>query len=376
MANIYFHFPFCKQACHYCNFHFSTTTHSKDAVLKAFKVELELRRSEFSGQLESIYFGGGSPSLMTPDAVGALLEYVDILFTPSKTPEITMEINPDDVSKSYLEGLKAVGVNRVSLGIQSFIETELQMMNRAHNVHQAKYSLELVASMFDNFSVDLIYGMPNSTLASWEQNITSVLDFSPPHISTYALTVEPKTVLAHQVAKNKVTLLEEDLVKEQYDHLLKRLEAATYENYEFSNFGKPHFHSVNNSNYWNGSAYLGIGPSAHSYDGHALRSWNVSSNPQYLKALAKKQLPIERETLQKKDRYNEYIMTALRTHKGVSLTKIMDEFGKKYANYLELQVEKQLEYNTLFWDGDHLKIRKASKFLTDGLAADLFLIQF
>ena len=215
MANIYFHFPFCKQACHYCNFHFSTTTHSQEAVLKAFKVELELRRSEFSGQLESIYFGGGSPSLMTPEAVGALLEYVDILFTPSKTPEITMEINPDDVSKSYLEGLKAVGVNRVSLGIQSFIETELQMMNRAHNVHQAKYSLELVASMFDNFSVDLIYGMPNSTLASWEQNITSVLDFSPPHVSTYALTVEPKTVLAHQVAKNKVTLLEEDLVNKE-----------------------------------------------------------------------------------------------------------------------------------------------------------------
>lgn len=375
MANIYFHFPFCKQACHYCNFHFSTTTKNQGEVLKAFQLELELRKSEFKGALESIYFGGGSPSLISPEEVGKLTAFVQQRFKSVNTPEITLEINPDDVSKTYLNALKAVGVNRVSLGIQSFVETELQLMHRAHSAEQARDSLDLVATLFDNFSVDLIYGTPYSSLASWEQNIAALLAFQPPHISSYALTVEPKTALAQQVTKKKISLLEEDLVKQQYDHLVLRLEDEGYENYEFSNFGKPHFHSVNNSNYWNGKPYLGIGPSAHSYDGQALRSWNVSSNPKYLKALAEKKLPIEREVLKKNDRYNEYIMTALRTQWGVSLQKIEHDFGGKYAEYLEQQANRHLKDTTLFWDGDHLKISKAAKFLTDGLAADLFLIQ-
>ena len=375
MANIYFHFPFCKQACHYCNFHFSTATKYQNDVLSAFKVELDLRKSELNTSLESIYFGGGSPSLIPPKQVEELITHVYKQLNVDQIPEITLEMNPDDVSKSYLMDLKTAGINRVSLGVQSFFESELKMMNRAHSAEQAMRSLEMITSSFDNFSVDLIYGMPYSSFKSWEQNIAALLAFQPPHISSYALTVEPKTALAYQVEKNKIILLEEERVKDQYDHLVTRLEIEGYENYEFSNFGKPGFHSINNSNYWNGKAYLGIGPSAHSYDGDALRSWNVANNKKYLKAIAQQMLPIERESLKKNDRYNEYIMTGLRTQWGVSLTKIEVDFGVQYVDYLEQQVEKHLKDNNMFWDGDYLKISKTAKFLSDGLAADLFLIQ-
>ena len=336
---------------------------------------MDLRKSELNTSLESIYFGGGSPSLIPPKQVEELITHVYSQLNVDQIPEITLEMNPDDVSKSYLMDLKTAGINRVSLGVQSFFESELKMMNRAHSAEQAMRSLEMITSSFDNFSVDLIYGMPYSSFKSWEQNIAALLAFQPPHISSYALTVEPKTALAYQVEKNKIILLEEERVKDQYDHLVTRLEIEGYENYEFSNFGKPGFHSINNSNYWNGKAYLGIGPSAHSYDGDALRSWNVANNKKYLKAIAQQMLPIERESLKKNDRYNEYIMTGLRTQWGVSLTKIEVDFGVQYVDYLEQQVEKHLKDNNMFWDGDYLKISKTAKFLSDGLAADLFLIQ-
>ena len=376
MANLYFHFPFCKQACHYCNFHFSTSTKNRIPLLQAIHREMELRADEINGSLETLYFGGGSPSLLSPKQLNAIITRAFSLYQLTDSPEITLEANPDDINEAYLTGLREAGVNRISLGIQSLFDSELQTMNRAHNVTQALESLELVARIFNNFSVDLIYGMPGSSLQTWEYNLAQILTFNPPHISTYALTVEPKTALHHQVKKNTVTLLDENIVKEQYDHLIKRLDECGYENYEFSNFGKPGYHSVNNTNYWNGKPYLGIGPSAHSYDGHAQRSWNLANNLKYRKAIAEGRLPTEREQLSPKDRYNEYVMTALRTARGISLEKVVDDFGNQYALYLEKQAEKHLLNHFLFWDGDYLKVSKSAKFLTDGLAADLFLIQF
>jgi oxygen-independent coproporphyrinogen-3 oxidase len=334
--------------------------------------EVLLRFDEVKIPLESIYFGGGSPSLLPPKKIASLLNNVKTNFKTHASIEITMEVNPDDVTKTYLEEIREAGVNRLSLGIQSLHEKDLRLMNRAHNVLQAFNALEWVSETFSNFSVDLIYGMPNSTMKEWEQNLNRVLDFNPPHLSTYALTVEEKTALYYQVKRGEVNLLEEDEVKAQYDLLRDRLEVLNFINYEFSNFGKQGFFSVNNQNYWNGNPYVGIGPSAHSYDGVATRSWNVSNNGKYLSAIESGILDREREQLSKKDQYNEYIMTGLRKKEGLSLEYVKNTFGKMYAAYLEDQVARHLEERNFFWDGDFLKITPKAKFLSDGLAADLF----
>jgi oxygen-independent coproporphyrinogen-3 oxidase len=247
-------------------------------------------------------------------------------------------------------------------------------MNRAHTVDNALNALEWVSDIFLNFSIDLIYGMPNSTLKEWEENLNKALEFNPPHISTYALTVEEKTALYHQVEKGEVLLVDEDEVKEQYDLMRNRLEELNFINYEFSNFGKEDFFSVNNQNYWNGRPYIGIGPSAHSYDGVSIRSWNVSNNHKYISSIEKGELDREEESLSKKDRYNEYIMTGLRKIEGLSLEYIELTYGKMYADYFEAQVSRHLKERNFFWDGDFLKITPKAKFLTDGLAADLFKI--
>jgi len=374
MSNLYFHYPFCKQACHYCNFHFSTNQKQVDQLWYSMQRELEIRFDEVKVPLQSIYFGGGSPSLLPPNKIASLLERVKAQHSIHDSLEITMEVNPDDVTREYLKEIKQAGVNRLSLGIQSFQEKDLQLMNRAHTVDNALNALEWVSDIFLNFSIDLIYGMPNSTLKEWEENLNKALEFNPPHISTYALTVEEKTALYHQVEKGEVLLVDEDEVKEQYDLMRNRLEELNFINYEFSNFGKEDFFSVNNQNYWNGRPYIGIGPSAHSYDGVSIRSWNVSNNHKYISSIEKGELDREEESLSKKDRYNEYIMTGLRKIEGLSLEYIELTYGKMYADYFEAQVSRHLKERNFFWDGDFLKITPKAKFLTDGLAADLFII--
>ena len=374
MSNLYFHYPFCKQACHYCNFHFSTNQKQIDQLWYSMQRELEIRFDEVKVPLQSIYFGGGSPSLLPPNKIASLLERVKAQHSIHDSLEITMEVNPDDVTREYLKEIKQAGVNRLSLGIQSFQEKDLQLMNRAHTVDNALNALEWVSDIFLNFSIDLIYGMPNSTLKEWEENLNKALEFNPPHISTYALTVEEKTALYHQVEKGEVLLVDEDEVKEQYDLMRNRLEELNFINYEFSNFGKEDFFSVNNQNYWNGRPYIGIGPSAHSYDGVSIRSWNVSNNHKYISSIEKGELDREEESLSKKDRYNEYIMTGLRKIEGLSLEYIELTYGKMYADYFEAQVSRHLKERNFFWDGDFLKITPKAKFLTDGLAADLFII--
>ncbi|MDG1710883.1 MAG: radical SAM family heme chaperone HemW [Flavobacteriaceae bacterium] len=374
MSNLYFHYPFCKQACHYCNFHFSTNQKQVDQLWYSMQRELEIRFDEVKVPLQSIYFGGGSPSLLPPNKIASLLDRVKAQHSIHDSLEITMEVNPDDVTREYLKEIKQAGVNRLSLGIQSFQEKDLQLMNRAHTVDNALNALEWVSDIFLNFSIDLIYGIPNSTLKEWEENLNKALEFNPPHISTYALTVEEKTALYHQVEKGEVLLVDEDEVKEQYDLMRNRLEELNFINYEFSNFGKEDFFSVNNQNYWNGRPYIGIGPSAHSYDGVSIRSWNVSNNHKYISSIEKGELDREEESLSKKDQYNEYIMTGLRKIEGLSLEYIELTYGKMYADYFEAQVSRHLKERNFFWDGDFLKITPKAKFLTDGLAADLFII--
>ena len=374
MSNLYFHYPFCKQACHYCNFHFSTNQKQVDQLWYSMQRELEIRFDEVKVPLQSIYFGGGSPSLLPPNKIASLLDRVKAQHSIHDSLEITMEVNPDDVTREYLKEIKQAGVNRLSLGIQSFQEKDLQLMNRAHTVDNALNALEWVSDIFLNFSIDLIYGIPNSTLKEWEENLNKALEFNPPHISTYALTVEEKTALYHQVEKGEVLLVDEDEVKEQYDLMRNRLEELNFINYEFSNFGKEDFFSVNNQNYWNGRPYIGIGPSAHSYDGVSIRSWNVSNNHKYISSIEKGELDREEESLSKKDQFNEYIMTGLRKIEGLSLEYIELTYGKMYADYFEAQVSRHLKERNFFWDGDFLKITPKAKFLTDGLAADLFII--
>jgi oxygen-independent coproporphyrinogen-3 oxidase len=374
MSNLYLHYPFCKQACHYCNFHFSTASKNRDRIWDAMQYELRIRAEELEHPIESIYFGGGSPSLLNPEAIRNTIRTIESIYKLKPEVEITLETNPDDVTAAHLDQYIEAGVNRLSLGVQSFLDRDLKGLNRAHSSTEALRAVELIATKFANFSLDLIYGLPDSNLIKWEENLSAALSFKPPHLSCYALTVEPKTKLAYQVKNNEVIPVPEEQVEEQYRFLVHKMEELGYVNYEFSNFGKPHFYSVNNQNYWKGKPYLGIGPSAHSYDGKCTRKWNVSSNLLYLKAIEKGELPLEQEHLSTKDLYNEYIMTGLRTLEGVSLLHIKKTFGNRYALYLEAQVQRHLENRYFFWDGDFIKISKKGKFLTDGLAADLFIV--
>lgn len=375
MASVYFHVPFCKQACHYCNFHFSTSLKNKNLLLKAMLKELELRKAEFSKteRVNSIYFGGGTPSLLSAIEIKMMIDAVKTNFDLASEVEITLEMNPDDDRQNYLKELKEVGINRLSIGVQSFFDDELKLMNRAHSADEAFLLLKKVKELFDNFSLDLIYGMPLSNLEKWKKNIEFALRFEPNHISSYALTIEPKTVLSHQVKKQQVEVLDDDEILAQFNFLMDRLENEGYEHYELSSFGKPNFQSVNNSAYWSGKSYLGIGPSAHSFDGNT-RSWNISNNAKYINGISTNRPFIEREILNEIDRYNEYLMTGLRTKNGISLSYIEDKFGLRYKELLEKEAQNHITSQMLYWDGDVLKVSRKAKFLVDGLASDLFIL--
>jgi oxygen-independent coproporphyrinogen-3 oxidase len=334
MSGIYIHIPFCKQACHYCDFHFSTSLKKKDELISALKKELKLRKDEFKNTIvQTIYFGGGTPSLLTPEEILCLINSVKIFYNVSNNPEITLEANPDDLSEQQLIALKKTPINRLSIGIQSFFENDLKLMNRAHNSEDAKNCLKLATQYYDNISLDLIYGIPNATSAQWEANIDLALSFGVNHISSYALTVEPKTALASFIKKGIIKNVDDASAEAQFHILIDKLEAANFVHYELSNFGKEGSFSKNNSAYWQGKSYIGIGPSAHSFNGNE-RSWNVRNNSKYIKALEQDTLPQEKETLTLTDKYNEYVMTGLRTVWGVSIEKIEQDYGENYKNYL------------------------------------------
>ena len=375
MAGVYFHFPFCKQACTYCNFHFSTSLNKKNLMIRSMLKELKLRKDFFNNDIvDSIYFGGGTPSLIDAKLIGEFILSVKENFKVSDDIEITLELNPDDSSIKYLTSLKENQVNRLSIGIQSFNQEDLFLMNRSHTANQSYDTIKMVKDLFDNFSLDLIYGIPHSNIDKWKFNLNEALSFDPPHISSYALTVEDKTILKKQILSGELIPLGELDIEKQYWHMINYLEEINYHNYEFSNFSKPGYYSKNNLGYWGGKAYLGIGPSAHSFDGNMTRSWNVSQNMSYLNSIKKNSLPLSQELLSLKDRFNELIMTGLRTSSGVSAKEIKDKIGEKFVSYLEDNAKKRVLSKDLYWDGDYLHVSKKSKFLSDGIASDLFLI--
>ncbi|MFM7017234.1 radical SAM family heme chaperone HemW [Flavobacterium sp.] len=374
MSGIYIHIPFCKQACHYCDFHFSTSMKKKNEMILALAKEIQMRKNEFEDAVvETIYFGGGTPSLLAIEDLRFLIAEIYSNYNVVKNPEITLEANPDDLSKERIVALSNLKINRLSIGIQSFFEDDLKMMNRAHNSAEAKKCLEEATQYFDNISIDLIYGIPGMSNEIWMQNIEMALSFNVPHISSYALTVEPKTALYSFIQKEIIPQPDEEVAQEHFQILVEKLNENNFIHYELSNFGKENYFSKNNSSYWLGKKYIGIGPSAHSYDGQK-RGWNVSNNSVYIKSISEGILPLETEILSKTDRYNEYIMTGLRTMWGVSLKRIEKEFGPIYLHYLNKQAARYIEDHLLFMDDEILRTTQKGKFLSDGIASDLFLL--
>ncbi len=385
MSGIYIHIPFCKQACHYCDFHFSTSMGKKEAMVAALQKELVLRKDEFKDEvIETIYFGGGTPSVLNIEELQALIDTVYGNYKVSGMPEITLEANPDDLvnpKDTLVEGSRSAifqnyqkaGINRLSIGIQSFFEEDLKLMNRAHNAEEAEECIKQSRKHFDNISIDLIYGIPGMSNERWKQNIEKALSFDIPHISSYALTVEPNTALANFIKKGIVRNVDDEVAQEHFHILSDTLEAAEFKSYEISNFGKPGYFSRNNTAYWQQKKYIGIGPSAHSFDG-VRRGWNINNNPKYLRAIENGEFPMETEILSTTDKYNEYVMTGLRTIWGVSLSKVTSEYGKKYYEYAMLQADKHIKEQLLYIDGDILLTTKKGRFLADGIASDLFML--
>ena len=361
----------------------------KEEMVLALAKEIQMRKNEFKlldcaqpeDKIETIYFGGGTPSVLQISELKFLIDTVYENYEVSKNVEITLEANPDDLtdssygvqSRSIFEDYRSIGINRLSIGIQSFFEDDLKLMNRAHNAAEAKKCLEEATKYFDNISIDLIYGVPNMSNEKWKQNIETALSFGIPHLSSYALTVEPKTALKKLIQTGKIAAPQDEVAAEHFLILVEMLVSKGFIHYELSNFGKENYFSRNNSAYWLGNKYIGIGPSAHSYDGIS-RSWNISNNSIYLKSIQEDKLPSELEILSITDRYNEYIMTCLRTICGVSLDRIENEFGLKYLIYLKKQSFKFLNDNLLVIENGILKPTKQGKFLTDGIASDLFIL--
>ncbi|MFB0902775.1 MAG: radical SAM family heme chaperone HemW [Nonlabens sp.] len=374
MSGIYIHIPFCKQACHYCDFHFSTNLKHKTAIIDAICDELRFRKSEFKNTtVQTLYFGGGTPSVLEVDEVERIIQTVFDHYLVSSNPEITLEANPDDLTEERLILFSKTRINRLSIGVQSFFEEDLKLMNRAHNAKEAHQCIEQAVNYFPNISIDLIYGIPGMSKDRWRENLYKAIQLNVPHISSYALTVEDNTVLKSLIEKGMVPKVEDEVAQQHFQILLDVMELHSFENYEFSNFGKEGFFSQNNTAYWTGKSYIGIGPSAHSFDGKR-RGWNINNNVKYMKAIQSGELPMEIEVLTLVDQYNEYVMTGLRTIYGVSLDKIETNYGGNFKDYLLLQSEVYLKEHLLYLDGDTLLVTRKGKFLSDGIASELFMV--
>ncbi len=374
MAGIYIHIPFCKQACYYCDFHFSTSLKKKDELLEALAKELQLRKNELQNQvIETIYFGGGTPSLLTHQELQFLISEVYKNYQVIKNPEITLEANPDDLSTEKINDLSGSLINRLSIGIQSFFEDDLQGMNRAHSSEEAKKCLEEATKQFDNITIDLIYGIPNMSREKWNKNLQMAFEFGVNHISSYALTVESKTALDSFIKKGTYPPIDEDLALQHFNHLITETDKQGFVHYEISNFGKPNYFSKHNTSYWQGKPYLGIGPSAHSFNGKE-RSWNVANNTKFIQAINSGNLPSTAETLSDRDRFNEYVMTRLRTIWGISLQNIENDFGAAYHEQLLKSVQPYIKKKLLEIRDENIIATQKGKFLIDGIASDLFMI--
>ena len=373
MAGIYLHIPFCKRACHYCNFHFSTTLRLKNDFIDALLKEISLQKDYLTTELvETIYFGGGTPSLLTAAELQRILHALRNSFNIASDAEITLEANPDDISLPVLQGWRSAGINRLSIGIQSFYEEDLQWMNRAHTARQAIDHLELALQHFDNLTIDLIYGTPTLSDERWRENVNRAIALKIPHLSCYALTVEPQTALDKMIRQHKVSHVQPEDQARQFLLLMDWTAAAGYKHYEISNFALPGHRSRHNSSYWQGKKYLGLGPSAHSFNGLA-RQWNIANNALYIQSLQKGTVPFEEEILTGDQRLNEYIMTSLRTMEGLSLQAVTVLAGEKTSHSLRRNSQKYLDQQLLIEQNDRLILTRQGKLFADGIAGDLFV---
>ena len=373
MAGIYIHIPFCKKACHYCNFHFSTNLRLGSDMIACILKEIDLRSDYITESIETIYFGGGTPSILPIAALDKLLQKIFDKYNVADSAEITLEANPDDLNIEVLKEMKRIGINRLSVGVQSFHESDLNFMNRAHDAQMAINSLDWIKKAgFDNYSIDLIYGAPTTTHQQWQSNLAVLLKHEVPHISAYALTVEPKTALELMIKKGKCKAVDNDHIAQQFSILQDVMETANYEHYEISNFCKDNKYAVHNTNYWKGEKYIGLGPAAHSFDGMN-RQWNVAHNLKYIQAIQQGTLSYEKESLSPQDIFNEYIMTGLRTQWGVELSKINQLLDKKFEEWCK-SLNDLLNKGLIQKKGDRLLLDKHAKIIADTVISDLFII--
>lgn len=371
MAGLYLHIPFCKKACHYCDFHFSTSFNHKSELIAALKKEIVLQK-DFLGteSIESIYFGGGTPSLLNASELDSIITSISNNYALAADTEITLEANPDDLSAAYLKNLTKTSINRLSIGIQSFFDTDLQWMNRAHTAQEAESCVKRAQDTgLDNISIDLIYGLPEMSLQHWQKNMDQAFALAVPHLSAYCLTVEPRTALATFIKKGKSAMPNEHLASDHFSALMDYADLHGFIHYEISNFCQPGKKSRHNSNYWQGVPYLGIGPSAHSYKG-TTRQWNVANNSKYLAALAKNEIPFERELLTETQQLNEYLMISLRTIEGIDLRKI----GAPYLDQISIVLADYEQQEFLHREGNAIKLSRKGRFYADKIASDLFIV--
>ncbi len=375
LAGIYIHIPYCKKACSYCNFHFSTNRKDKSEVLKCINMELEMREAYLKNKsIDTIYFGGGTPSILNKSEINHILQTILNNYKVKETAEITLECNPDDLDEQTLIHLKESGINRLSIGVQSFDERDLKLMNRSHSAKQSENCLKLAKQIgFENITIDLIYGLPNQSLSDWENNLQKMFAFNTSHFSAYTLTIEDKTALKHLVEKKKVILPKEQIVLAQFKVLMQSAKTNGYVHYEISNFAKEGCFSKHNSSYWKSKNYLGIGPSAHSYNGKS-RSWNISSNKKYIHNLIEGKGCFQQERLSKKTRYNEYVFTSIRTIWGVNTKTIKTQFGIKYQSYFLKEVQKWEQQKRIKKSKEIYTLTNSGKFISDSITADLFMI--
>ena len=373
MAGIYVHIPFCKQSCYYCNFHFSTSDKKRGEVLNAIEHEIAQKARLSNEKISTIYFGGGTPSILDVKQINSIINKIYQEFKVEENAEITLEANPDDLKINKVIDLSKTKINRLSIGVQSFIDRELKAMNRAHDSKKAMKSLELSKKYFDNISIDLIYGVPDSTLETWAYNLEVTMGFDVNHVSTYALTIEPKTALESFVRKLIVDMPKEGLIYKQYNLINEKLEPRGFINYEVCSFAKENFFSKNNSAYWLRKKYIGIGPSAHSFDGKS-RSWNISNNKKYVEHINDGRSYHKREELTTIDQYNEYVMTGFRTIWGVSTEFLETNFNLKFKHYFIEKIQKHIDQKNIILNDNVYTTTKKGRFLADGIASDLFLL--
>lgn len=373
MAGIYIHIPFCKQACYYCNFHFSTSLRLKEPMLDAIEKEIALSKDYLGGEkIETIYFGGGTPSILATDEIQKIIDSITKFHAIDSLAEITLEANPDDLNALKINQLRQTPINRFSIGIQSFFDADLKYMNRAHNANEATTCVKRAQDAgFENLTIDLIYGTPTMNDKQWDENISTAIQLEVPHVSCYCLTVEPKTALNKMVKTQKAQGVDEGQAANQFEHLMHRMELAGFEHYEISNFGKPNFYAKHNSNYWKGVKYLGLGPSAHSFDGKN-RQANIANNALYVKALEEGNIPSELEILDEIQRYNEYVMIASRTIWGIDPNYIDTKFGSELHGYFLEKIAQLIDNQLISAQNDTFVLTKQGKLMADFVAMELF----